>query len=466
MVDRELAKLTRSPENPDGPLQWYTSKTGRAELDEHAMGVHVTETVISVHPDAPQGRDELIALLHEATDEIPGVAIEIEQPIAHMISHMLSGVTSQIAIKVYGDDLTQLRSLANQVKGAIEDLDGIAPPVVEQQSIIPQYRVELKREALAYYGVPAADVNRTIETALNGRVVTQMIQGQQSFDVVVRLDDEYRTDLENLHRFPLELKDGRHVPLAVLANIYEAGGPNTIQREDGRRRIVVKVNTLDKDLGTAVEEIEQRIRSRVEMPEGYFFTMGGQFEAQQSASTRILGLSVIALIVTFAVLYSAYPAASIVWQILFSLPAAFIGGVIALVVTQQTLSIAAMVGFISLGGIAARNGLLLVSTYLEQYREEGFTQEMIVHGSLERLAPVLMTALTTGIGLLPLVIGGSQPGKEMLFPVATVIVGGLISSTFCEFLIRPGMFWFFGRNAAERLAKGDEADMEEQPAPI
>ncbi|MBA2113237.1 efflux RND transporter permease subunit [Bremerella alba] len=457
LVDDELAKLTKSEANPTGPLLWYTTKTGRAEQDEHAMGVNVTETVISLNPEVHKGRDEMIAILHEATKDVPGIEIEIEQPIAHLISHMLSGVTAQIAIKIYGDDLTQLRRTANNVKNAISDIEGIAPPVVEQQAMIPQFRVELKRDALAFYGVPASYVNETIETALNGRVVTQMYQGQRTFDVLVRLEDRYRTDLEGLHRFPLELENGQHVPLSVLANVYEAGGPNTIKREDGRRRIVVRVNTLGKDLGTAVAEIDERIRNDVDFPEGYFFTMGGQFEAQQSASTRIFGLSIVALLVTFVVLYSAYPSTSIVLQILFSLPAAFVGGVLALLITGQTLSIAALVGFISLGGIAARNGLLLVSTYLEQYREEGFTQQMIVNGSLERLAPVLMTALTTGIGLVPLVIGGSQPGKEMLFPVATVILGGLVTSTFCEFLVRPGMFWFFGKEAAQRLATEEDS---------
>jgi len=451
IVDQKLLRLVKSKENPTGPLLWFTSKSGRAEQDEHAMGVNVTEVVISLNSDAEYGREELIAKLHEVTSDVPGVEIEIEQPIAHLISHMLSGVTAQIAIKIYGDDLTQLRITANQVKATIEGIPGIAPPVVEQQTLIPQYRVELRRAELAYYGVSASEVNRAVETALNGRVVTQMYQGQQTFDVLVRLNDRYRDDLDSLGRFPIELEDGRRLPLSVLAKVFEAAGPNTIQRENNRRRIVVRVNTMEKDLGTAVEEIRQRIDADVPMPEGYFYEMGGQFEAQQTASRRIFALSLVAIAVTFVVLYVAYPSTKIVLQILFALPAAFVGGVVALMLTEQTLSVAALVGFISLGGIAARNGLLLVSTYLDQIEETGLTKQSIIEGSLQRLAPVLMTALTTGIGLVPLVIGGSQPGKEILFPVATVILGGLVTSTFCEFLVRPGMFWHFGRHDAERL---------------
>jgi len=287
---------------------------------------------------------------------------------------------------------------------------------------------------------------------LHGRIVSQVFDGQRSFDLLIRFAEPYRNDLANLHRVPLELPSGQRIPLDSVARVYESGGPNTISRENGRRRIVIRVNTLGRDLGGVVADIESRVTSRVRLPEGYFVIYGGQFEAQKTASRRILLLSIVALIAVFVVLYSAFPSASLVWQILIALPAAFVGGVAALMISGQTMSIAAMVGFISLGGIATRNGLLLMSTYLDEMQDKGFSEEMILSGSLERLAPVLMTAMTTGIGLVPLVIGGHLPGKEILFPVATVILGGLITATSCEFLLRPGLFWNFGEGAAKRLS--------------
>lgn len=296
---------------------------------------------------------------------------------------------------------------------------------------------------LAHYGITANFVNDFVETAMHGREVSTMVQGQRTFDILLRLQEDQRTDLSNLDRLPMELPDGSRISLGTVAKVYEAAGPNTINREDGRRRIVVRVNTRGRDVGGAVADIKARITERVTLPEGYFVTYAGQFEAQQEANRRILLLSLVALVVIFVVLFSAYQSTSLVLQILTALPAAFVGGVIGLYLTEQTFSVAAMVGFISLGGIAARNGLLLISTYLEQIAEDGFRSEVIVQGSLDRVAPVLMTALTTGLGLVPLVIGGHLPGKEILFPVATVILGGLVTATMAEFFLRPGLFWIF-----------------------
>ena len=453
MADKNFLKLIKSEEDPHAPLLWFTCRTGRAEQDEHVMGVHISEYVMSLNPQSGLTREELIEELHEAVEHIPGVQTEVEQPIAHLISHMLSGVTAQIAIKLFGDDLAELRSHAEEIKHAIDDMDGIAPPVVEQQEQTPQFRIELKHEMLSYYGTTAKYVQDFVETAIHGRTVSQIIDGQRTFDLLLRLDEPYRRDLDNLHRVPLELPNGIRIPLEAVASVYEAAGPNTINREDGRRRIVVRVNTMGRDLGSVVSEIRSRVSEQVELPEGYFVTYAGQFEAQREASRRILWLSCVALIAVFVVLYSTYSSVGVVLQILVALPAAFIGGVLALHVTGQTMSVAAMVGFISLGGIAARNGLLLISTYLKKIEVSGLTEEAILSGSLERLAPVLMTALTTGIGLVPLAIGGHLPGKEILFPVATVILGGLTTSTLCEFLIRPGLFWIFGTGvrAGEKL---------------
>lgn len=442
MADKEFKKLLVSDAAPENPLLSFTCRSGRAELDEHVMGVNVSEYVMTLNPKSPLGREELIAELSHAVEEIGGVESEVEQPIAHLISHMLSGVTAQIAIKIYGEDLGELRSTAEVIEHAIEDIDGIAAPFVEQQQMIPQLRIELKRDRLAEYGVSARYIHDMVETGLNGRVVTRVIEGQRVFDLLVRLDQKTRTDVEGLPRMPINLPGGERVPLSAVAKVYEYAGPNTVSRENARRRIVVRVNTTGRDLQGVVSEIEHRI-AELDLPEGYFVALGGQFEAQQEATKRILWLSLLAIAVVFGVLYASYPSVSVVSQILASLPAAFIGGVLALVISGQEMSVAAMVGFISLGGIAARNGLLLVSTYLDRCREEGLSKETLVRGSLDRVAPVLMTSLTTGLGLVPLVLGGQLPGKEILLPVATVILGGLVTSTLCEFLLRPGLFWRF-----------------------
>jgi len=464
IADRNFGGLLATEENPEGPLLSFTCRTGRAELDEHVMGVHVSEYIMSLNPESGLSRQELIEALHAAVDDIPGVQHEVEQPLAHMISHMLSGVQAQIAIKLYGDDLDVLRRRAEQIKAAIADMDGIAEPFVEQQQLIPQLRIELRRDRLAFYGISAAFVHEFVETAMNGRVVSQIIEGQRTFDLLLRMAEPHREDIANLRRMPLDLPDGTRVPLSAVAHVYEGAGPNTIQREDARRRIVVRVNTLDRDLGSTVAEIRRRVNENVSLPEGYFVTYGGQFEAQKAATRRILLLSAVAAVAVFVLLYSTYPSANIVLQILIALPVAFVGGVAAVVLTGQTLSVASMVGFISLGGIAARNGLLLVSTYLDLIPAEGLRRETILSGSLERLAPVLMTGLTTGMGLIPLVLGGHLPGKEILFPVATVILGGLITSTLAEFLVRPGLFWFFSQEEGPRLAKQlrEDGESEEQ----
>ncbi len=469
VADVRLRRLLQTPDNPKGPIRYFTCRTGRAEDDEHVMGVHVSEYVMSLNPDSGVSREQMIKMLHEAVDDIPGVETEVEQPIAHLISHMLSGVTAQIAIKLYGNDLDVLRATAEEIKVAIEDVPGIAPPVVEQQQLIPQLRIKQKYDRLAYYGLTAADVNEFVEIAMNGKVVSQMIDGQRVFDVMLRMDEPFRTDIASLRRMHIELPNGGRIPLAAVADVQEGAGPSIIYHEDAQRRIVVRVNTMGRDLGSTVADIRQRLDERLELPPEYVIELGGQFEAQESATSRILWLSLVALVIVGVVLYSTYPSLSIVGQILMALPAAFVGGVAALAITQQTLSVAAMVGFISLGGIAARNGLLLVGTYLTLAKQKGFSREIVIEGSLERLAPVLMTALTTGIALVPLVVHAHEPGKEVLFPVASVIIGGLITSTLCEFLLRPGMFWLLSGRAVERFVdnvNNREAEFSESSVPL
>ncbi len=305
-----------------------------------------------------------------------------------------------------------------------------------------------------------------VQTALQGEAVSQVLDGQRRFDLVVKLQEPYRSDYNRLKELRLDLPEGRgRIMLGNVADFPDGStGPNQLMRENVRRRAVIRCNVTGRDLGGVVADIEKRVRSRVVLPEGYFVEYGGQFESQRSATLLIGVLAGVSVIGMFVVLLILQPSVRIVLQILNAIPTAFVGGVLALLLTQQTLTVASLVGFVSLGGIAVRNGILLVTHYFHLMKEEGegFTQQMVLRGSLERLSPVLMTALTAGIGLVPLVLGGQKPGLEILYPVATVILGGLVTSTFCEFLIHPGLFWKFSGKDAERLAKeghGGEADL-------
>jgi len=336
--------------------------------------------------------------------------------------------------------------------------------------ITEELQIRLRADDLAFQGLTRREVARVIQTALQGEVVSQVLEGQRRFDLLVRLEEGYRTDYANLGRLRIDRPDGRgQIELRDVAEIGVGSGPNAVNRENARRRIVVRANTRGRDLAGAVAEIRRRVAAEVPLPEGFFVEYGGQFESQARATTRIAILAAVSVVGMFVVLLLFYPSVRIVLQLLNALPTAFIGGAAALVLTQQPLTVASLVGFISLGGIAVRNGILLVTHYFHLMREEGetFSRAMILRGSLERLAPVLMTALTAGIGLVPLVLGGQEPGREILYPVATVILGGLVTSTFCEFLIHPGLFWKFSGRDAARLARADdlETDLATDPSP-
>ena len=455
VIDAKFQQMQKSEKNPKGEIIHFVRRTGRAEMDEHAMPVSASEYILSMNPKSGRHREDVLKqLLAELREEVPGVDIEVEQPLAHLISHMVSGVYAQIAIKIHGDDLDTLQQLSERVKATVQSVSGVTPPVVEAIRQTEELHLRLRSDDLAFRGLTRAYVAQVIQTALQGEVVSQVLEGQRRFDLLVRLEENYRTDYANLGRLRIDLPNNRgQVELRELADIGEGAGPNAINRENARRRIVIRCNTQDRDLASTVAEIQQRVASQVALPEGYFIEYGGQFESQQRATTLILVLAGISVIGMFVVLMILYPSVRIVLQILNALPTAFIGGVLALVITQQSLTVASLVGFISLGGIAVRNGILLVTHYFHLMKEEGeaFTQEMVVRGSLERLAPVLMTALTAGIGLVPLVLGGQEPGREILYPVATVILGGLVTSTFCEFLIHPGLFWNFSGKDADAL---------------
>jgi Cu/Ag efflux pump CusA len=459
-LDRRFRSMQRGAANPQGEILHFVRRTGRAAMDEHAVPVNISEYILTMNSRVGMRRDEIIQrLIREIKQDVPGVDVEADQPLNHAISHMVSGVYAQIAIKIYGDDLDRLQSLAEQAKALIQQVSGVTDPVIESMRQTDELHIQLRSQDLAHHGLTRAYVAQMLQTALQGKVVSQVIEGQRRFDLLIRLEEFHRTDYANLGRLRIDLPKGRgQIELNDIADVGTGSGPNTINRDNARRRIVIRCNTLGRDLGSAVAEIQERLNDlKTKMPEGYFFEFSGQFETQRQATQRILILSVISGFGMFIVLMVLFPSVRIVLQILNALPTAFIGGVAALVITQQDLTVASLVGFVSLGGIAVRNGILLVTHYLHLMKEEGlpFSKETILLGSLERLAPVLMTALTAGIALVPLVLGGQAPGREILYPVATVILGGVITSTFCEFLIHPGLFWRFSGRDAVQLTNSD-----------
>ncbi|QDS98346.1 efflux RND transporter permease subunit [Adhaeretor mobilis] len=454
-VEKRLAQID--------DLVAFVRKTGRAELDEHAEGVNVSEFIATVDPHSERSREEVLEEISEALADIPGIVTSVEQPLAHLISHMLSGVKAQVAIKLFGEDLDELRRQAEGIKNTIADIPGIRDLQVEQQTIVPQLRIEADGAKLKTFGLRRSDVNEFVETAMQGEVVSQVLHGQRSFDLLVRLEEEFREDMAALKRLRIDLPDGGSVKLEDVARIYKAGGPNTVNREQVSRRIVVQCNVSGRGLVDVVGDIKTRLtRVREELPTGYFIEFSGQFESQQSASRAIAILFTISLVGMFLVLFKMFGSANLALQVMVALPMAFIGSVASLYLTNQTLTVASMVGFISLCGIASRNGILLINHYLHLVKHEGeqWTSDMIVRAGKDRLAPVLMTALTSGIGLVPLAMAAGEPGKEILYPVATVIIGGLVTSTLLEFLVRPALFWQLGMASAQRALERGSARVE------
>jgi len=461
-VDRELMQLPF--------VNRIGRRTGRAERDEHAEGVNQSEIILSIDPDSHLSREEQLEEIRDVLNHIPGVENSsgrstTEQPLAHLMSHMISGVKAQIAIRVYGEDLAVLRKFAQQVREKIKGIDGVVGAVVEPQVLISQLQIKLDRTKLAQRGLTPGEVNHVVETAMNGRVVSKVLEGEATFDLVVRLDDPYRKDLDALRHLALLLPSGGSIPLKDVAIINpDRVGPNTINRDNTRRRIVIQCNTSGRALSEVrddiVEALQPLTRELAELGPGYNIEYGGQFESEQAATRMLIMLSIFSFSGMFLVLYVLFRSVNLALQVLAALPMAAVGAVAALIITGQNLNVPSMVGFISLAGIASRNGILLINHYLHlmRHEEEQFTASMIVRAGKERLAPVMMTALTSGIGLLPILIAGDQPGKEILYPVATVIVGGLISSTILEFFVRPALFWTFGRSSAERLTSTKHDD--------
>lgn len=451
------ARIREVPE-----IRTLARRTGRAELDEHAEGVNVTEFFASMD-ESERSREEVLEDIRMRLEDVPGIVTSTEQPLAHLISHMISGVKAQVGMKLYGDDLDTLRRNAKLIETAIKSIEGVKDAQVEQQTEIPQLQIKINGEKLEQYGLRRAEVTEFIETAMNGVVVSEVLQGQRKFDLIVRLEEPFREDLGTLGRLQINLPDGGVVKLEDVATIRESSGPNQIKREKVRRLIVIQCNVSGRGLVDVVEDIKRKVAPiEAALPSGYVLEYGGQFESQQSAS-RVIGiLFAVSLVGMLLVLYTMFKSINLALQVMVALPMAFIGSVAALKLTDQTLTIAAMVGFISLCGIATRNGILLINHYLHlvKYEGETWSADLIARAGKERLAPVLMTCLTTGIGLIPLAMSAGETGKEILYPVATVIIGGLITSTTLEFLVRPALFWQFGMRSAKAVVENAAAEVE------
>lgn len=439
-IERELLKV---PE-----IQVTTRRTGRAELDEHAQGVNAAEI------DAPfvlddRSRDEFMADVRDKLAGVSGVNITIGQPIGHRIDHMLSGTRANIAIKIFGTDLSRMYALSNEIKTAITPIPGLVDLSVEQQVDIPQLQIRPKRAMLARYGISVGEFNEFVDVAFAGETVSEIYEGNRSFDLVLRFDEANRGTADRIGATLIDAADGTKIPLNYVADVTSAAGPNTINRENVQRKTVVSVNVAGRDQRGAVEEIRAAVAREVALPEGYRLEYGGQFEAEAEASTTLMTTSLLSLLVVFLLLFREFRNLKTATVILLNLPLALIGGVFSVWVTSGILSIPAIIGFITLFGIATRNGILLVSRYVALEAEGVGLERSILEGSIDRLSPILMTALTAGLALVPLAIAGDLPGNEIQSPMAKVILGGLLTSTLLNLLVVPIAYYLINARRAQ-----------------
>lgn len=416
-------------------IQTVGRKTGRAELDEHSFGVNTSEI------EAPfmlqdRSQEEMIAELREKLNAIPGISVEIGQPISHRIDHMLSGTKANIAIKLFGTDLNKMFSLGNNIKSSIESIEGVADLSVEQQVERPQLKITPKREMLARYGIPLPEFAEFVNTTLSGEIISQVYEGNKTFDLTLKVADKGRDQADKIRNLMIDA-GGKKIPFEYVADITSATGPNTINRENAQRKIVVSANVAGRDLRSVVTDIQEHIDENIELPEGYHIEYGGQFESEQAASRILMIASVFAILVIFLLLYNQFRDAMQSAIILLNLPLALIGGVYAILLTSGEISIPAIIGFISLFGIATRNGILLMAHYNDLNTHGYSLEDSIIYGSLDRLNPILMTALCSGLALIPLAVQGDLPGNEIQSPMAKVILGGLLTSTLLNMYVIP-----------------------------
>lgn len=508
-VERMLARI---PE-----VKHVSRRTGRAELDEHAENVNFSEIDVGlIQPERPKpgvryavlraipvlhgfgvdvvgrSRDEVMAEIRDVVAEVPGVKVNIGQPISHRLDHMMSGIRSQIAVKLYGPDIEELRDRGQDIAEVMTEIPGVVDLQIEPQVDIPQVRVTIRRQEAARYGLAPADVAKALETALQGRTVSQVLEGQRVFDLVVWFDENARNNIDAIRSTLVSTPDGSRVALGTVADVVATQGPNTINRENVQRRIVMQCNTAGRDLVSVVHDIQAAVGANIlpMLQDGYFVEYGGQFEARQDANRRLLLLGSLATAAIFLLLYKCLASWQAALQVMANIPQAAMGSVVALLLVNRPpaemlaeaawweipgiwigatdLSVAHWVGFITLIGIVSRNGIMMISHYIHLMKYEGevFSEQMIIRGSLERLAPVLMTALTTIIGLVPLALGAGQTGKEILHPLAIVVIGGLLGSTLLDQIVTPALFYKFGRKVYEKVGEEEDAELSGPSAPL
>jgi len=445
-------------------------RLGRAERGDHVVPVSTAEFDVDFrNPEEGstkmRNRVEIIDEIREKVRAVPGTFSVVTGPLADRIGHMLSGVSAPVAIKVFGPDLDKLREIGGKVQEIAKTIPGLEDAKLDQQSLIPQLRIEADRERAAVYGITPGKLNTTLASLLGGEKIASLREGQREVDLVLRLPLEWRDTPSKLADLPIEVgaTDGadpvQRVPLSLLAEVREAKGPNVIFRENSQRRFVIAIKPTARDVGALVRQLQEKVSEKVSLPEGYFIAYEGEFQAQKDASQRIALLSGVVLVVIAFLLYAYFRTPFFALQVLCDIPLALVGGLIFTYLALNNISIATLVGFIAVAGVAARNSIMLISHYLHLMQHEGeeFTRKMIIRGTQERLVPVLMTALAAGIGLIPLVLAADQPGKEILHPVAVVIVGGLVTSTLLGLGVTPTVFHTFARKAARKAIERESA---------
>lgn len=429
-------------------------RLGRAERGDHVVPVSTAEFDIDFREldgeKNARSRTEILDDLRERVRSVPGVFGVVSGPLADRIGHMMSGVSAPVAIKVFGPDLDEIRRIGTQIQTLAKGIPGFEDAKLDQQSSIPQLRIEADRDRSAAYGIAPGDLNERLSTLIGGTAIAELREGQRSINLVMRLPLEWRNSAERIAQLPMETDSGRYVPLSAVADVREAKGPNVIFRENGQRRFTIAIKPRAQDVGVLVEELKDEVNAKIKLPEGYFVTYEGEFQAQRDATLRIAIMSAAVFLVIVFLLTGYFKSLWLALQVLFNIPLALVGGLVLTWLLIDNISVATLVGFIAVGGIAARNGIMMISHYLHLMRHEGegFTRQMVERGTQERMVPVLMTALAAGIALIPFVLAADQPGKEILNPVAVVIVGGLVSSTLLDFIVTPLIFFHFAKKAA------------------
>ncbi|MEN3940144.1 efflux RND transporter permease subunit [Prosthecobacter sp. SYSU 5D2] len=430
-------------------------RLGRAERGDHVVPISSAEMDVDFNATSGRSRAEILADIRDRIRTVPGTFSVLTGPLADRIGHMLSGVSAPVAIKIFGPDLETLRALGTQVQTLARTIPGFEDAKLDQQSFIPQLRIEADRDRAAAYGITPGRLNEVLSTLVGGQNVAELRDGQRTIGLAIRLPENLRDSAEKIASLPIETTRGPRIPLRLVAQVREAKGPNAIQREGSQRRFVVSIKPSARDVGTLVAQLQNKVAEKVTLPEGFFISYEGEFQAQQEATQRILILFAIVLLVILLLLWGYFRSLMLACQVLLNLPLALMGSLALTWLLVGNISIATLVGFIAVGGVAARNGIMMLSHYLHLMKHEGenFSRAMIERGTLERLVPVTMTALSAGIALIPLVLAAGEPGKEILHPVAVCIVGGLISSTLLDFAVTPAVFSVFGRRAAEKALR-------------